>query len=133
VVQLDLGSRETEQLIKALRKYRDGPDTLSHLVQALREEEYCNSLPTAYRYAHRILEIRKIFTSRTPENHNPVNHPNPTKNQSQEEASSQVFAEEMPRKVKTYLDDLSRTADGSPAFPCPECRCRTCVHLKDCF
>jgi hypothetical protein len=63
-MNLNIGSKETELLIMLLSEFKDGPEDLSSLVEVLRQKNYCKSLPTAYRYAHRILAVRKIFMAK---------------------------------------------------------------------
>lgn len=64
-MDLDIGSKETEILLKLLNEFLDRPKDLRSLVQALREKGYCKSLSTAYRYANRVLAIREIFNDRS--------------------------------------------------------------------
>lgn len=44
-------------------------------------------------------------------------------------------ADEEAKNEKTLMDDLSKKADGSPAYPFPEgeCKCPTCDHKDDCY
>lgn len=61
---MNIGSKESALIIQLLNEFVDGPNDLGSLVQAFREKGYCKSLATAYRYANRVLAIRKIFTTR---------------------------------------------------------------------
>ena len=67
-MDLDIGSKETETLIKLLYEFRDGPYCLSTLVQELRQKGYCKNQSSAYHYANRILAIRKVFNTMNAEN-----------------------------------------------------------------
>lgn len=65
---LNIYSKETQLLIKLLGEFRDGPNNLSSLVQAIKDKRYCKSRATAYRYASRVLTIKKIFKAKDAEN-----------------------------------------------------------------
>jgi hypothetical protein len=62
-MDLDLGSKETETLLKLLNEFYEGPNNIKELVPCLREKGY--SKDGAYRYGHRVLEIKRIFHDRT--------------------------------------------------------------------
>lgn len=63
-MDLNIGSKETELLIKLLKEFENGPYCLSALVQELIQKGYCKNQQTAYRYANRVLTIEQIFQSR---------------------------------------------------------------------
>jgi hypothetical protein len=67
MIMMDLGSKETQLLVTLLSEFQDGPDSIRPLVQALKKKDYCRNLSTGtlYRYAHRILEVRRIFADAT--------------------------------------------------------------------
>lgn len=63
-MDLNIGSKETELLIRLLNEFENGPYCLNALVEELMQKGYCKNRQTAYRYANRILAIRKIIQRR---------------------------------------------------------------------
>jgi len=103
---LNIGSKETETLVKLLHEFGNGPYSLNALVQELRQKGYCKNQSSAYHYANRILAIRQVFTRIKVENYERTH---PTWTGTPEEAKKEV--DKMDREGLPILYEINATID----------------------
>jgi hypothetical protein len=103
VTDLNVRSKETQLLIKLLSEFKDEPNDLNSLVNALRQKGYCKSLSTAYGYVNRILAIRKIFNINNFEDSpNSIGNENPIQALKKLERKARVA--DILQEINAYMD-----------------------------